>query len=327
MSAEALDKERQFDVSAADFANQPQPEPVLWRDDDGPHDSGQSDAVLSVGEVAILSSAGGIGKSTLTLEVASAAVTAAIQKQPYGAACGLRVAPGPVYLISYEDSPVRIAHRLQWMNNDTVPSAIRLWPDPEPLWVTGEGGAVHHYTGWNELWSAVHRADPRLVVIDPVSAIFADVSTTETGPVRAFLRALARKAAPDENGWSGCGVLLVAHDTKSARDAIRRGEDPGAGVVAGSAAWYDGTRGVLSLMRDPNVGSTDRLLECVKANYGRIGWGARLRERRAGAAYRGLKLAARLTRADLEKAKKKAKKARAKMSGSTPADWERSNLV
>ena len=71
-----------------------------------------------LGGVAILSSAGGIGKSTLTLEVASAAVTAAIQKQPYGAACGLRVAPGPVYLISYEDSPVRIAHRLQWMNND-----------------------------------------------------------------------------------------------------------------------------------------------------------------------------------------------------------------
>ena len=61
-----------------------------------------------------------------------------------------------------------------------------------------------------ESWTA------RLVVIDPVSAALADVSTSET---------------------AGTGVLLVAYDTKSARNAIVRGEDPGAGVVAGSAAW------------------------------------------------------------------------------------------
>ena len=114
-----------------------------------------------------------------------------------------------------------------------------------------------------------------------MSAALTDVSTTETGPVHAFLRALTREAAPDEAaGWHGCGVLLVAHDTKAARNALARGEDPGAGMVAGSAAWYDGARGVLSLMRDP-LGSDDRLPECVKANYGRTGWGARLAERTA----------------------------------------------
>ena len=79
------------------------------------------------------------------------------------------------------------------------------------------------------------------------------------------------------------------------------------GVVAGSAAWYDGTRGVLSLMRDPVEGE-DRLLECVKANYGRTGWGARLTERNSSGAYRGLKLAVRLDRSDLEIAKAKDKK-------------------
>ena len=301
--ANAEPNPRQFDVSAADFADQPQPEPVLWRDDGGSDSSEHRDAVLSVGEVAILSSAGGIGKSTVTLQVASAAVTAAAEKKPFGAACGLRVAPGPVYLISYEDSPVRIAHRLKWMNNDTVPSAIRLWPDPEPVWAAAADSHVpRQFADWTELWRAVHSTGAHLVIIDPVSAAFADVSTTETSPVRAFLRALTREAAPaDTDGWSGCGVLLVAHDTKAARSATERGENPAAGVVSGSAAWYDGARGVLSLALDLVPGSNDRLLECVKANYGRTGWGARLRELRSECgAYRGFELADHLDRAALE---------------------------
>ena len=65
-------------------------------------------------------------------------------------------------------------------------------------------------------------------MIDPVSAALADASTTETGPVRAFLRALTAEATA-----AGAAVLLVAHDTKAARYAVARGEDPGAGVVAG----------------------------------------------------------------------------------------------
>ena len=140
-------------------------------------------------------------------------------------------------------------------------------------------------------------------MIDPVSAALADVSTNDTGPVRAFLRALTAEAEA-----AGVGVLLVAHDTKAARNAAAHGEDPGAGVVAGSAAWYDGARGVLSV-----VGSDDRLLECVKANYGRTGWGARLRERTGAAgAFRGLELVTSLNRAELEAAKWPPKRAPSK---------------
>ena len=69
--------------------------------------------------------------------------------------------------------------------------------------------------------------------------------------MRAFLRALTA-----ETSAAGAGVLLVAHDTKAARNAAARGEDPGAGVVAGSAAWYDGARGVLVLARSLLVGLT-----------------------------------------------------------------------
>lgn len=290
---------RQFDRSASDYADQPQPAPVLWRDDGVAHDPERCDAVLSVGEVAVLSSAGGIGKSTIALEIASAAVTAAVDQRRSGAACGLQVVGGPVYLINYEDSPIRIAHRLSWMNNGTVPTDIRLWPDPEPLWVAGKDRTTtRRFDGWSQLWRAVHGSGAGLVIIDPVSASFADVSLSETVPVRAFLRALTAMAAPDPSThWDGCGVLLVAHDTKAARNAIARGKDPGAGVVAGSAAWYDGARGVLSLMRDST--SDDRLLQCVKANYGRTDWGARLRERTDDRGdFRGLELNRHIKRAD-----------------------------
>ena len=59
---------------------------------------------------------------------------------------------------------------------------------------------------------------------------------------------------------------------------------------------------MLTLVRVSNHESNDRLLECVKANYGRTGWGARLREVRSTCgAYRGLEFAGHLDRAALEK--------------------------
>ena len=298
-------------VSVADYSDAPQPAPVLWRDNPTAPDSTDVDAVLSVGEVAILASAGGLGKSTLVLELASAAVAAASMDRAYLPSCGLAVAAGPVVVVSYEDSPARIAQRLKWCNAGKVPAAVHIAPDPAPLWVAtaDRGGESHPGAQWDAVWRAVRDIGARLVVIDPVSAALADVSTTETGPVRSFLRALTAEALT-----VGAAVLLVAHDTKAARNAVASGADPGAGVVAGSAAWYDGARGVLSLVRDP--ASNDRLVECVKANYGRTGWGARLTERTGpGGAFRGLELGAALERADIEAAKRPPKRDTAATNG------------
>ena len=99
---------------------------------------------------------------------------------------------------------------------------------------------------WSRLWEEIKTARPSLVIVDPVSAALADADTSQTGPARTFLRLLSQEAAT-----AGCGVLLVAHDTKSARNLAMAGQDPGAGAVAGSAAWYDGARGVLTLVPDP----------------------------------------------------------------------------
>ena len=116
---------------------------------------------------------------------------------------------------------------------------------------------------WPQLWEDIKAARPFLVIVDPVSAALADADTSQTGPARTFLREVSQEAAT-----AGCGVLLVAHDTKSARNLAMAGQDPGAGAVAGSAAWYDGARGVLTLVPDPAARGS-RLLVAIKANYGR----------------------------------------------------------
>lgn len=250
------------------WRGEPTPEPVL-RPQVAP-----DGALLSVGEVALLASAGGLGKSTVTLGLSAAAA-----RDGGGDAFGLRVAPGPVVLASYEDAPARIAARLcwyaPWPTGKPAPQAWRnlyLLPRPRPLWRADDydyGGSCPG-PDWPRFWKTVRETGAKLAIVDPASVALADVDTTQTGPVRAFLDAMAAEAAKAE-----CGVLIVAHDTKAARNEARAGGDPGAGAVAGSAAWYDAARGVLYL-RSEHGGLT---LECLKANYGRTGWGARLRIR------------------------------------------------
>ena len=179
---------------------------------------------------------------------------------------------------------------------------LQVAPDPAALWTECGPGP-----DWAPLWRTIRRTGARLLAIDPASAALADVSTTETGPVRSFLRALSEAAQP-AGDWPGCGVLIVAHDTKAARDSARRGDAPDAGVVAGSAAWFDGARGVLTMTELPG---DERLIECVKANYGRSGWGARLRARHSPAGrLLGFELADRMERPAIEAARQEIRRGR-----------------
>ena len=256
--------------SLSKWASATPPEPVLWL-----AEAGQSAPLLSCGEVALLASAGGLGKSTLTIGLASAAAGDG------GKAFGLGIAPGPVAMVSYEDAPVRIAQRMRWFapwpDGQPEPQAWRdvaVIPRPGALWRADEDGGSEPGPEWPRFWRTVSERDATLAVIDPASVALADVSTSETGPVRAFMDACAEQAET-----TGCGVLIVAHDTKAARNEARAGGDPGAGAVAGSAAWYDAARGVLYLRRE----DADRLtLECLKSNYGPTGWGVLLGARRGG---------------------------------------------
>ena len=65
--------------SSGEWRNQPAPEPVIWRDH-----AQFPDAVLSSGEVAILSGAGKSGKSYITLALAVAAAQAEAKERGLG---------------------------------------------------------------------------------------------------------------------------------------------------------------------------------------------------------------------------------------------------
>ena len=262
-----------------EWSGEREPAPVLWRaEPDG--DGSRPGVVLSVGEIAILSAPGGSGKSYITLAIARAAARAGkgeaageAHGAPFGEACGLGVRGGPVAIVSYEDSPVRMAVRLKRLGG--APDTIYCIPEPEPLFLGGADrrhGEARPGPAWGPLWEELGALDPPpgLVVVDPLSSALADVSVSEAGPVRAFVRTLSREAARLK-----AGVLLVAHDTKAARNEARQGGEPGAGAVAGSAAWHDGARGVLYLLRRENC----RELTCIKANYGPSGWVVPLVER------------------------------------------------
>ena len=226
-SAEATYRPPAFELlkTASDVFNLEQPAPVLWREPDPGEVDGKVDAVLSVGEVAILASKGGFGKSLLTLALAVEAAIAAEDGREYGNACGLRVKAGGGVLVSYEDSPARIGNRLRWFTK-TAPEGLHLWANPEPLFQTDpeNRGAVTKCAAWEQLWTEIKAVRPALVIIDPVSAALADADTSQTGPARTFIRELSQEAA-----IADCGVLLVAHDTKSARNQAMAGQDPGAG--------------------------------------------------------------------------------------------------
>ena len=251
-------------LPAAHWRNVPEPPAVLWRDEEGGDPDAPAHSVLAVGEVAVLSGAGGTGKSYLALALAAAA--AETSAKHWSAACGLRVRGGGAVLLSYEDAPARITARLQGMGADL--DGVYLADTAEPLFPlqADPGGRREHGRAgfWDACWRRIRARAPSLVVLDTGPKACGGLADYSPGPVIAFLQALEAEA-----GNGGFGVLVVAHDTKAARNEARSGGDPGAGAIAGSSQWYDSARGCLYL-------GSDGLLECIKSNYGPKGWAAQL---------------------------------------------------
>ena len=279
------------------FWSMPEPLPVLWRDSESGEDEGApAHSVLAVGETAVLAGAGGCGKSFLAL--ALAATAAGADRRGYGSACGLRVRGGGAAVFSYEDSPVRIAHRLKragWQEG----LALRVVEPALPLFPLGadpERPREHARAAfWDALWAEVREARPSLVVVDTGPKAMGGVADYSPGPVISFYQALEREAQA-----GGFGVLLVAHDTKAARS----GSEPGAGAIAGSHQWHDCARGALHLAPDPEDPDTSLLLQCVKSNHGPRGWGARLGGAASpGREFLGLKLLEPLDAAGMREAR------------------------
>ena len=266
--------------SSGEWRDEPDPDPVIWRDH-----AQHTDAVLSSGEVAVLSGAGKSGKSYIALALAVAAAQDEAKGRGYGEACGLRVAALPVVVLSYEDAPKRIDQRVAALDTG---ASVRLIPDPPRLFhFDSTSRQWGRSEAWPLVWAAIREVDPGLVVIDTGPKAMGG-ETNDGGAVIAFLQALEGEARS-----GGFGVLLTAHDTKAHRNQVKAGEAPDAGAIAGSGQWHDSPRGVLYLSKH-GPGDAPRILEAVKCSYGRDGWGASLlpdyRDHENKAGYRGLSL-------------------------------------
>ncbi|MCY4563387.1 MAG: AAA family ATPase, partial [Gammaproteobacteria bacterium] len=187
-----------------DEVNDPKPQAVIWRDE-------MAGSWLARGEVAVLSGAGGGGKSTLALQWTLAAARNELHGTDQGAVAGCRVAAGQVVYLSWEDRRRRLKDRADKITRD--------WgDDPSHLVQVAEGnGPIFGpppetplfnarpvpLPNWDDLWKKIREVPSlSLVVLDPVMSAFAGDASRVEG-VRLFLDELRAEAE-----LANCGILL-----------------------------------------------------------------------------------------------------------------------
>ena len=218
----------------------PEPEPRRWVVTDW----------VPAGCLSLLSGAGGVGKSTLALQLAAAVASGAggfdewlIGATTEGLPLGNAVpqAGAPAVYACWEDDAPEIARRLSAISGPAAP-----WVKPDidlhiaplrgkgPLWETQgrydlAGPTLLAY----QLQEAVAKLEqpPALVVLDSLAAIYAD-SEIDRRSVRSFLT-WADQWAVD----TGAAVFLVAHPPKTGAD------------YSGSTDWLAGVRAMITLER------------------------------------------------------------------------------
>jgi KaiC/GvpD/RAD55 family RecA-like ATPase len=179
---------------------------------------------------------GGLGKSALSL-----AWAAELTRQ------GMNV-----LVISYEDAAEEVIR----------PRFEALGGDQERLFVLSINpveGSIVFPLDLEELARHVTETGARLVVIDPISAgIDVRLDSHKDRDVRVVLGQLAKLAEE-----LGLAIVLIVHLNKSpSNDAYTR--------VSGSVGFYNASRSVVVVTRDPLDPDWRRLVAQVKSNYGRL---------------------------------------------------------
>lgn len=247
---------------------------------------------IPAGRVSIISGKGGIGKSSLSVQLGAAVASGADPQNPsawvQGSNRELALGPKivgngvPVVFASWEDEPDEFWRRLSDLSGSASP-----WVTPEhmknlhvvdavelgPLWAPGEERHIATIASLTQAGERVRRKaeheNARLLILDPLAAVYA-ADENARGLVRAFVA--------DWDGWgrkNDCAVVILAHPPKSGA------------ATSGSTDWEGATRSVITLTwelkREPgsNRGSPPLMgykLGHEKGNYGpaqlgyELGW-------------------------------------------------------
>ena len=218
-------------------------------------------------QVTQISGDGGLGKSTLALQLAVASVTGREW-------LGRTVARGPVISLAAEDDLDELQRRVDaiavhYEVGLEALADLHLWPlaagDPA-LYAPNRGdGLLQPTERWRELTGYIERVRPRLVVLDSRADVFGG-SEIDREQVRRFIGALRRTALEHD-----LAILILAHPSLS-------GMSSGSGS-SGSTHWRNAVRSDLYLTRpDGDYASPDaRVLTPKKMNYAAIGHAMNLR--------------------------------------------------
>ena len=231
-------------------------------------------ALLSIGEVCMLSGEGGIAKSALAVGLAVDVANAADGAVSGAGPLRWHGGPASTLLVCYEDHAAHVAWRARRYAErqacDGLDRVAVLSLDA-PMYGPAEsltGGAALYnarpqpLAGWYDVAAAARETGARLIVIDPAGEAFAG-EHNNVSAVREFLRALRGLAAAH-----AAGVIVIGHSNKAARKKEKHPDLFDSGLVSGSAAWHDGVRGVLSLQWRIGGASGARDLVCPKSNHG-----------------------------------------------------------
>ena len=258
--------------------------PTSWHGQPVPERRWLIPGLLIRGTVTMLNGDGGVGKSLLVQQLATAMATA----RPF---LGIEAPPRPVKSLAVfcEDDFGELHFRQARINAHygcgmddlqamTLLSRVGLENGLMTFERRTDEGATTPF--YHQLEHMIRESGAELIVIDTAADSFIGNENIRT-QVRQFVGALRRLAKINDGG-----VILNAHPSLT-------GLNSGSGL-SGSTAWHNTVRGRLYLTKPTTTEgeadeSTDqRVLKLMKSNYGRAGeaesvWRDRLRARGAGA--------------------------------------------
>jgi RecA-family ATPase len=216
-------------------------------------------------DVTILSGDGGLGKTTLALQLGVSV------ERDLGDWLGTTTLSGPVIFYSAEEPESEMRRRLdrvarkRGINPDEIERLFFHFADPDKalLGTLTQVGTIAPTPTFEALCRSVTDIRPALLIVDSVAAVFGG-NQNDRVQARTFVsmfRRLAREA--------GCAIVLLDHPSLS-------GMASGTGR-GGNVDWSNVVRSRLYLRTVEEEEATFRELEVVKSNYGPVGEKVRLR--------------------------------------------------